>query len=199
MFERMAALVAAGALVQATADFFLREQMAAGMLALAEQGLVHVLSSDAHSSAAAARCDLAGASSGCARSSSWRPHLEWIAETAPRAIVDGDELEPPFAPDRLRLGRVGPRAGAARPARRELLDHRAGAAAEAVAEEVGGAGRGAECAACPPTRARRRSSAASAPIIESPQPSREPRSNRGGISSQALAVAQRPAPARRRG
>ena len=49
MFERMAALVAEGALIQATADFFLREQMAAGMLAMAEQGLVHVLSSDAHS------------------------------------------------------------------------------------------------------------------------------------------------------
>ena len=48
MFERMAALVAEGALIQATADFFLREQMAAGMLAMAEKGLVHVLSSDAH-------------------------------------------------------------------------------------------------------------------------------------------------------
>ena len=50
MFERMAALVAAGALIQATADFFLREERAAGMLTMAEAGLVHVLSSDAHSS-----------------------------------------------------------------------------------------------------------------------------------------------------
>ena len=36
--------MAAGALVQATADFFLRERTAAGMLALAAAGLVHVLS-----------------------------------------------------------------------------------------------------------------------------------------------------------
>ena len=50
MYERIGRLVELGALVQATADFFLRERMAAGMLALAEAGLVHVLSSDAHSS-----------------------------------------------------------------------------------------------------------------------------------------------------
>ena len=50
MYERIAALVAAGALVQATADYFLREHTAAGMRSLAEAGLVHVLSSDAHSS-----------------------------------------------------------------------------------------------------------------------------------------------------
>ncbi len=50
MFERIGRLIGAGALVQATADFFLREQMATGMVALAEAGLIHVLSSDAHSS-----------------------------------------------------------------------------------------------------------------------------------------------------
>jgi hypothetical protein len=26
------------------------------------------------------------------------PHLEWVRETAPRAIVGGDELSVPFAP-----------------------------------------------------------------------------------------------------
>jgi protein-tyrosine phosphatase len=101
MFERMAALVAAGALIQATADFFLREQMAAGMLAMAERGLVHVLSSDAHSSRAGRPVRLGPAFERLAQVPALAPHLEWMAETAPRAIVRGDPLEPPFQPQQL--------------------------------------------------------------------------------------------------
>lgn len=98
MFERMAALVAAGALIQATADFFLREQMAAGMAAMAAAGLVHVLSSDAHGPHAGRPLRLAPALERLAEIEAVAPHIEWIGETAPRAIVTGAPLEPPFAP-----------------------------------------------------------------------------------------------------
>lgn len=98
MFERMAALVAEGALIQATADFFLREQMAAGMLAMAEKGLVHVLSSDAHTALAGRPVRLAQALERLREAELLAPHIDWIANEAPRAIVNGDPLEPPFQP-----------------------------------------------------------------------------------------------------
>jgi protein-tyrosine phosphatase len=98
MFERMAALVAEGALIQATADFFLREQMAAGMLAMAERGLVHVLSSDAHSARIGRPVRIGPALERLREVELLAPHLEWIAETAPRAIVNGDPLKVPFTP-----------------------------------------------------------------------------------------------------
>lgn len=98
MFERIAALIEAGALVQATADFFLRERMATGMRALAEAGLVHVLSSDAHSSHGGRPVHLSAAFEVLAEIESLRPHLEWMSETAPRAIVRGEEVEVPFGP-----------------------------------------------------------------------------------------------------
>jgi protein-tyrosine phosphatase len=96
MFERIAALVAEGALIQATADFFLREQMAVGMLAMAERGLVHVLSSDAHTVLAGRPVRLLPALEKLREVELLAPHIEWIAETAPRAIVDGEPLEVPF-------------------------------------------------------------------------------------------------------
>lgn len=98
MFERMAALVAEGALVQATADFFLRDEMADGMLAMAEIGLVHVLSSDAHTSIAGRPLRLAPAFERLRAVEDIEPHLEWISQTAPRAIVAGDPLHLPFGP-----------------------------------------------------------------------------------------------------
>jgi protein-tyrosine phosphatase len=98
MFERMAALVAEGALIQATADFFLREQMAAGMLAMAEKGLVHVLSSDAHTVLAGRPVRLSPALEKLREAELLAPHIEWIAETAPRAIVNGEPLQAPFEP-----------------------------------------------------------------------------------------------------
>jgi protein-tyrosine phosphatase len=98
MYERIAGLIGAGALVQATADFFLHERTADGMLALAEAGLVHVLSSDAHSSHGGRPAKMAAAFERLAEVEALRPHLEWIRETAPRAIVEGAELELPFGP-----------------------------------------------------------------------------------------------------
>lgn len=96
MYERIAGLVAAGALVQATADFFLRAEMAAGMLALAEAGLVHVLSSDAHSSYGGRAAKIAAAFERLEEVDALRAHVEWMRDVAPRAIVEGGELEPPF-------------------------------------------------------------------------------------------------------
>jgi len=98
MFERLAALVVAGALVQATADFFLREEMADGMLTMAELGLVHVLSSDAHTSLAGRPLRLGPAVERLGAVEALEPHLEWMVETAPRAIVAGEPLELPFGP-----------------------------------------------------------------------------------------------------
>jgi protein-tyrosine phosphatase len=98
MFERMAALVREGALIQATADFFLRERMAAGMLAMAERGLVHVLSSDAHTVQGGRPVRISPALERLREVEVVAPHIEWIAETASRAIVSGAPLEVPFEP-----------------------------------------------------------------------------------------------------
>jgi protein-tyrosine phosphatase len=98
MFERMEALIAEGALIQATADFFLREQMAKGMLAMAERGLVHVLSSDAHTVLGGRPLRISPALERLREVELLAPHIEWIAETAPNAIVCGEPLEPPFTP-----------------------------------------------------------------------------------------------------
>ncbi|HEX5375775.1 MAG TPA: CpsB/CapC family capsule biosynthesis tyrosine phosphatase [Solirubrobacterales bacterium] len=98
MYERIAALIAAGALVQATADFFLRDRTAAGMQSLAEAGLIHVLSSDAHSSHGGRPVHMSEAFERLAAFEQVAPHLEWMRDTAPRAIVEGAELHLPFGP-----------------------------------------------------------------------------------------------------
>lgn len=100
MFDRIAGLIGDGALVQATADFFLREGgIGAGMRSLAAAGLVHVLSSDAHSSHGGRPVHLAAAFAELRKLEQLAPHVEWMAEVAPRAIVAGDDLDVPFAPD----------------------------------------------------------------------------------------------------
>jgi protein-tyrosine phosphatase len=95
---RLGGLVGAGALVQATADFFLREETAAGMRLLAEAGLVHVLSSDAHSSHGGRPAKIAPALATLRDVEPLATHLEWVAETAPRAIVEDHPLDLPFPP-----------------------------------------------------------------------------------------------------
>lgn len=98
MYERIAALVTAGALVQATADFFLRERFADGMRVLAEAGLVHVLSSDAHSSHGGRPVHMREAFELLAGVEQVAPYLKWMRDIAPRAIVEGQELKLPFGP-----------------------------------------------------------------------------------------------------
>ncbi len=96
MFERLARLVDRGALIQATADHLLREPIARGILAMAEAGLVHVLASDSHSSIGGRPVGLSAAFEQLRAVERLGPHLEWIAIDAPRAIVEGGELEVPF-------------------------------------------------------------------------------------------------------
>ncbi len=98
MYQRIAALIAAGALVQATADYFLRERTAAGMTTLAEAGLIHVLSSDAHSSHGGRPLHMSEAFERLSAIEAVAPHLEWMRNEAPRAIVEGHKLRLPFGP-----------------------------------------------------------------------------------------------------
>jgi protein-tyrosine phosphatase len=95
---RLARLVLQGALIQATAEFFVREETAPGMLALAERGLVHVLGSDAHSSRFGRPVRMSPALEVLGGVDLLRPHLDWIARDAPGAIVSGGDLEVPFEP-----------------------------------------------------------------------------------------------------
>jgi protein-tyrosine phosphatase len=92
----IAALVAQGALVQATAAAVTDDASREGMLALARRGLVHVLGSDAHSSRGGRPVALAAALDVLAAVPELAGHREWIAEVAPRAIVAGETLTPPF-------------------------------------------------------------------------------------------------------
>jgi len=96
MYERIAELVDAGALVQATADFFLRDDTAAGMRALAAAGLVHVIGSDAHSSHGGRPLHLSEAFAVLTEIEAVAPHVAWMRDVAPAAIVAGDHLVPPF-------------------------------------------------------------------------------------------------------
>lgn len=96
MYERIAALIAAGALVQATADFFLRERTADGMRFLAEAGLIHVLSSDAHSSHGGRPVHMSEAFDRLTEIESVAPHVQWMRDVAPLAIVKGQNLSVPF-------------------------------------------------------------------------------------------------------
>lgn len=96
LIPRLTRLIAAGALVQATAAFFCQPAIRPGMRTLAEAGLVHVLGSDAHSSHGGRRIELAPAFEVLRTVERCAPHLEWMALTAPRAIVRGEDVEPPF-------------------------------------------------------------------------------------------------------
>ena len=97
LMPRLCELVARGALVQATAAFFEDGAVAEGMLELAGAGLVHVLASDAHSSHGGRSTRLSGGIARLAGASRVAPHVDWIAREAPRAIVAGEDVEPPYA------------------------------------------------------------------------------------------------------
>jgi protein-tyrosine phosphatase len=100
LIDRLARLTAAGAggvLIQVTAAFFTDEAARSGMLALARAGVVHVLGSDAHSSRAGRPVTLSPALSVLRSVEPVGAQLEWIARVAPRAIVAGENVVPPFA------------------------------------------------------------------------------------------------------
>ena len=69
------------------------------MRALAAAGLIHVLGSDAHSSHGGRPLHLAEAFGALAEIELLAPHLEWMRDAAPRAIVEGGEVAPPFGPE----------------------------------------------------------------------------------------------------
>jgi protein-tyrosine phosphatase len=96
LLERLAALVARGALVQATAALVEGGAAADGMLAMARAGVLHVVASDAHSSHGGRPLKLSGALARLATVDRVSAHLDWIAHAAPQAIVDGEDVAPPF-------------------------------------------------------------------------------------------------------
>ena len=93
---RLKGLAAEGALVQATAASLTDEAAGPGMLTLARAGVIHVLGSDSHSSRAGRPVALTSALEMLSTVEPTGSHLRWIARTAPRAIVRGEVLTPPF-------------------------------------------------------------------------------------------------------
>jgi tyrosine-protein phosphatase YwqE len=98
LVERLAGLIARGALVQATAASFTADSSREGMRSLARAGVVHVLASDSHSARAGRPVAISAALDELQTIEPVAGHLDWIARTAPAAIVRGAELTPPFAP-----------------------------------------------------------------------------------------------------
>lgn len=93
--QRLRTLVEHGCLIQWTAEF-VRQGVAADLvLSYAKAGLVHLLSSDAHSSLAGRPVALTEA---FARLQEDLPQawVAWMAEEAPKAIVAGEPVTPPW-------------------------------------------------------------------------------------------------------
>jgi protein-tyrosine phosphatase len=97
MRERLAELVEAGCLVQATAALLAEGEASEPLLDLARGGLVHVLGSDSHSAHHGRPVAISAGLERLRGAEELRPHLEWIAREAPAAIVRGEDLEPPLA------------------------------------------------------------------------------------------------------
>ena len=94
--DRLRALTARGALIQWTADFVARAAAGDLVLEYASAGLMHLLGSDAHSSRAGRPVRLA-AGVAKLRAVCSPAQIAWIAQEAPRAILDGAEsLSPPW-------------------------------------------------------------------------------------------------------
>jgi tyrosine-protein phosphatase YwqE len=95
---RLARLVDRGALVQSTAAMLEHEHGAPLIVDLARRGLIHLLGSDAHSSRAGRPVRLSAGFAALREADRLAPHVDWLAQTAPVAIVRGEEVEPAFAP-----------------------------------------------------------------------------------------------------
>jgi protein-tyrosine phosphatase len=96
LVARLRALVGRGALVQATAAFIEDGPAVAGMLELASHGVLHLVASDAHSSHGGRPVRLSGAVARLGEVEHVAAYLDWIAHAAPRAIVAGEDIAPPF-------------------------------------------------------------------------------------------------------
>lgn len=93
--ERLRGLVAAGCLIQWTAEFIAQSPPGEYVMGLAAEGLVHVLGSDAHSSHGGRAVRLRAGLASLAAVRSFE-QMEWTTNTAPEAIVRGDQsISPP--------------------------------------------------------------------------------------------------------
>jgi protein-tyrosine phosphatase len=90
--DRLRALTRRGALVQATAALLADGPAAAPLAALAADGLVHVVASDAHSSHAGRPVRLSGALARLRAAGLPEARVRWMAVEAPSAIVRGDPV-----------------------------------------------------------------------------------------------------------
>ena len=96
--EQLENLVAHGALIQATAALVARGPAAPTLLELADEGLVHLLGSDAHSSRIGRPVRLSDGLQRLGEVERLKRHLGWIAIDGPAAILRGEPIAPPFAP-----------------------------------------------------------------------------------------------------
>jgi protein-tyrosine phosphatase len=96
LVARLHRLIRQGALVQATAAYFIDKRTREGMLRLAREGVVHVLGSDAHSARTGRSVSMSDAMDVLAGLDVLGGHLEWISHVAPSDIVAGREVRPPF-------------------------------------------------------------------------------------------------------
>jgi len=94
--DRLGRLIAKGALIQVTAAYLRDAPTRRAILTLARAGLIHVLGSDAHSSRAGRRVELAAALEILATTEPVASHLEWVAHAAPWGIVRGQDVVSPF-------------------------------------------------------------------------------------------------------
>jgi protein-tyrosine phosphatase len=85
-----------GALIQLTADLFLREDTAPAMAELAERGFCHLLASDSHSAEHGRPLRLSDGLARLAALPAMAPYVDWIAREAPAAIVRGESVKPPW-------------------------------------------------------------------------------------------------------
>ena len=96
--EQLDALVERGALIQVTAALVAEGPAAPTMLGLADEGLVHLLGSDAHSARGGRRVELSRGLASLAGVKRLAPYVEWIRREGPAAVLRGEDVTPPFAP-----------------------------------------------------------------------------------------------------
>ncbi|HEY8304171.1 MAG TPA: CpsB/CapC family capsule biosynthesis tyrosine phosphatase, partial [Solirubrobacteraceae bacterium] len=93
--ERLSTLVERGCLIQWTAEFVLNASPGDLVLNYARDGLLHLLASDSHSTLAGRPLRLAASYARLADVCS-PEQVHWMAEIAPRAIVAGEAVKPPW-------------------------------------------------------------------------------------------------------
>ena len=94
LLDRLREISAHGALIQLTAAFVLDGSAAW----FARERVVHVLSSDAHSSHGGRRLEIGAALERLAAEPALAAHADWIATEAPHAIVEGRDVTVPYQP-----------------------------------------------------------------------------------------------------